>query len=106
MLARQSGQTVMEYVILIVIILAALLVMQVYMKRGISGRWQAAFDDIGDQYDPLRTNGLIRHTLLSNSMTVVNTIPTTINGVNGYFTMRTDTVQSSETKTGSMQVGN
>lgn len=47
---KRKGQSVLEYIILIVIIIAALLTLQVYMKRGVQGRLGSATDDIGDQY--------------------------------------------------------
>ena len=50
MLKIKRGQSVLEYAILIVIIIAALLTLQTYIKRGISGRLKSATDDIGDQY--------------------------------------------------------
>lgn len=49
-LRKRRGQSVLEYIILIVIIIAALLTLQVYMKRGLQGRLGSATDDIGDQY--------------------------------------------------------
>ena len=42
----------MEYAILIIIIIGALLSIQVYIKRGVQGRLRAAADDIGDQFKP------------------------------------------------------
>ena len=53
---RQRGQSTLEYVILIIIILGALLSIQVYIKRGIQGRLKSATDDIGDQFKPGGTN--------------------------------------------------
>lgn len=50
MLQTKRGQSVLEYAILMVIIIAALLTLQTYIKRGISGRLKSATDDIGDQY--------------------------------------------------------
>ena len=47
---KRKGQSVLEYIILIVIIIAALLTLQIYMKRGLQGRLASATDDIGDQY--------------------------------------------------------
>lgn len=47
---KRNGQSVLEYIILIVIVIAALLTLQVYMKRGLQGRLKQATDDIGDQY--------------------------------------------------------
>ncbi|MFC1510573.1 hypothetical protein ACFL49_02825 [Candidatus Omnitrophota bacterium] len=51
----KQGQSTLEYAILIVIIIAALLSVQVYIKRGIQGRFKSATDDIGDQFSPSNT---------------------------------------------------
>ena len=40
MLKLRQGQSVLEYAILMVIVIAALLSLQVYIKRGIQGRDQ------------------------------------------------------------------
>ena len=50
MLNIKRGQSVLEYAILMVIIIAALLTLQTYVKRGIQGRLKSATDDIGGQY--------------------------------------------------------
>ncbi len=49
-LNQKRGQSTIEYAILIVIIIGALLTIQVYIKRGIQGRLKSSADDIGDQY--------------------------------------------------------
>lgn len=53
---REKGQSTLEYAILIIIVLAALLSIQVYIKRGIQGRFKSAADDIGEQFSPGNTN--------------------------------------------------
>ena len=53
---RQKGQSTLEYAILIIIIIGALLSIQVYIKRGVQGRLKSATDDIGDQFSPGNTN--------------------------------------------------
>ena len=55
-LNRHRGQSTLEYVVLIIIIIAALLSIQVYIKRGVQGRLKSASDDIGDQFSPGNTN--------------------------------------------------
>lgn len=45
-----KGQSTLEYAILIIIIIGALLSIQVYIKRGVQGRLKQATDDIGDQF--------------------------------------------------------
>lgn len=47
---RQKGQSTLEYAVLIVVIIGALLSIQVYVKRGIQGRMKDSADQIGDQY--------------------------------------------------------
>ena len=53
---RQKGQSTLEYAILIIIIIGALLSIQVYIKRGIQGRLKSATDDIGTQFSVGNTN--------------------------------------------------
>ncbi len=53
---KKRGQSTLEYAVLIIIIIGALLSIQVYIKRGIQGRLKGAADDIGDQFSPGFTN--------------------------------------------------
>jgi len=62
---NKRAQSTLEYAILIVIILAALLSIQVYLKRGIQGRFKSSTDDIGDQFSPGNTNYISRTTTSS-----------------------------------------
>jgi uncharacterized protein (UPF0333 family) len=64
--ARTKGQTTLEVVILIGFVVAALIAMGVYMKRGIQGRLRSSSDQIGEQYSAGYTTG----TYITN--TVVN----------------------------------
>ncbi len=94
----RRGQSTLEYVILILIVVAALLTMQVYMKRGVQGRWKSAVDDMGDQYDPNSTalNLVYNYDTSSSSEVRVETMP----GKSEYVTMRYDNTISSESKKG------
>ncbi|MFA5089044.1 MAG: hypothetical protein WC552_08460, partial [Candidatus Omnitrophota bacterium] len=58
-LNKRKGQSTVEYAILIVVIIGALLAIQVYLKRGLQGRIKQAADDIGDQYSPGNANQMI-----------------------------------------------
>jgi len=49
-LSKKKAQSSLEYAILVIIVLGALLSIQVYIKRGIQGRLRSATDDIGEQY--------------------------------------------------------
>jgi len=56
MFRGRKGQSTLEYSVLIAIVVAALLAMQIYMKRGVQGKLRAAADDIGQQFDAHRTS--------------------------------------------------
>jgi cytoskeletal protein RodZ len=55
-LNQKRGQSTLEYAVLVVVIIGALLTIQVYIKRGVQGRLKSAADDIGDQYSDGNTN--------------------------------------------------
>ena len=56
MFLNKRGQSTLEYGILIAIVVAALLAIQIYMKRGVQGRLGSAADDIGEQFDAKKTS--------------------------------------------------
>ena len=64
---QKRGQSTLEYAVLIVVIIGALLTIQVYIKRGVQGRLRSAADDIGDQYSDGNTNEV--KTTIRNSST-------------------------------------
>lgn len=74
-LLRGRGQTTLEYATVLIAVAAALVTMQVYVKRGISGRLRAAADSTGEPYDPRNTES--RLTLASGSDTVTRSITIT-----------------------------
>jgi uncharacterized protein (UPF0333 family) len=55
---KSKGQSTLEYVILLGFIVAALIAMGIYMKRGISGRLRTSTDQVGAQYSAKNTTGL------------------------------------------------
>ena len=97
----RRGQTTLEYIVLIIIVMGALLAISNYFKRGLQGRWKTAIDDMGDQYDPRTADSVIRHTLTQNT----NTTIIAMNDVGGYWTQRTDSSLSTDQKTGNVTVG-
>lgn len=98
---KRKGQSVVEYMALVCIILGALIGGGFYFKRGIQGRWRASIDDLGDQYDPRYTNTSITHGLRSNMETVI----TTYEQAGGFWTIRDDYSNVLETKTGTLRIG-
>ncbi|MCX5706988.1 MAG: hypothetical protein NTW13_04970 [Candidatus Omnitrophica bacterium] len=63
-LRKKSGQSTLEYVILTGFVVAALIAMGIYMKRGFQGRLKESTDQVGQQYSPGIT--------ISNYTTVAN----------------------------------
>lgn len=54
---KGSGQSTLEYAILIAVVIAVLITMQVYIKRAMSGRTKDLADQqFGRQFDPLRSD--------------------------------------------------
>ncbi|MFT5387934.1 MAG: Flp pilus assembly pilin Flp [Lysobacterales bacterium] len=53
----KNGQAVIEYIMLIIVIIGALIIFQKYIVRAISGRWKSSGDGIGfgRLYDPKET---------------------------------------------------
>ena len=71
-LKKVKGQSTMEYAILIIIIIGALLSIQVYIKRGVQGRLKSAADDIGEQFSPGNTNSTVVTKSHSNTADTFN----------------------------------
>ena len=98
---RKKGQSVVEYAMLFVIVMAAFVATSSYIKRGIQGRWKQAIDDMGEQYDPTVMNTFVNHSIRVNAETRLMTQ----NVANGYWTNRYDTSNTIERKTGFEAVG-
>jgi uncharacterized protein (UPF0333 family) len=88
---NNKGQTTLEYIILIVIIIAALLTIQGYLKRGIQGRLRSSADDIGEQYESTATN----HTRTTRVASVTNERTTQAGEFTGFIGQENKTVDES-----------
>lgn len=51
MLKNKRGQSILEYVIIIVVVVGALIAINIYMKRGVEGKLRESTDQIGEQFD-------------------------------------------------------
>ena len=69
-----KGQGTLEYAVVLAAVSAALLAMQIYAKRGISGELRRAADSTGEQYDPRNTTGKITLGSLSDTTTTSTTL--------------------------------
>ncbi len=88
--AKTKGQSTLEYVILIGFVVAALIAMGVYMKRGIQGKLRESTDQVGEQYSAYHTSGT--YTVVSNM------VQTETQALSGQVTTDIDT--NKQTKTG------
>ncbi len=70
---NKRGQSTLEYAIIIAVVVGALLAIQVYVKRGVQGRFKQASDDIGDQFSA-KSGTYITNTISSVNSTE-NTTP-------------------------------
>jgi len=98
---RTKGQTTVEYILLIIIVLGAFLGGGSYVKRSLQGRWKSSVDELGRQYDPRVANAAVLHRIISNSDTRIYTF----NTIDGYHTRRFDITNMIERRTGFEAVG-
>ena len=98
----KCGQSMLEYSILMIIIVAAFLTMQVYIKRGFQGRWKQAVDGMGEQYDVNGFDSSVRYTLDTSTESMLCAVygQQLYNGDVGMITYREDSSTSTERKTG------
>jgi len=55
-LRKRTAQSTLEYAVLVVVLIGALLSIQTYLKQGIMGKMKSSTDDISaEQYDPEKT---------------------------------------------------
>ncbi|MDP2940619.1 MAG: hypothetical protein Q8O13_11220 [Candidatus Omnitrophota bacterium] len=101
----KHAQISLEAIILIIIVVAALLTMDIYLKRAIQGRWRGASDEIGEQYEYGHTNSDFTFSVVSNTETLISTEETRQGEGNVVITTnRVDLTDMSETKTGTEYV--
>jgi len=90
-----TGQSSLEYAIVIVAIIAALLGMQAYTKRGLQGRLRATADELSaQQYEPRNTVSDI--TTTQNSDITTNTQTEIIDNGKKYNTTTTTNINYQE----------
>jgi len=49
---KNRGQTTAEYAVLLGLVIAAVMAMQIYVKRGLQGKVKLETDKLGTQYEP------------------------------------------------------
>lgn len=68
-LFSRSGQNLLEYGVFLALIIASLLIMQIYIKRSYQGRLKAEADQVGQQYAPKHTHSLSTVNSTSDTLT-------------------------------------
>lgn len=92
MFKQLRGQTVLEYALLLAAVVAGLVMMQIYAKRGLQGKYKIYGDNLGSQYSPGRvTDSTIATVTLSNSSESSN------NGLTTVTSSETKSVNNNET---------
>jgi uncharacterized protein (UPF0333 family) len=91
-ICNRRGQSTLEYAILILIVIVALLAMQVYLKRGVQGRMRESTDNIGEAYSPA-------YTVSEFTLTSASTTHETVEGP--AQTSKTELLDRTDTRTGS-----
>lgn len=69
---NRKGQSTLEYGLIIAVVVAALITMQSYIKRGLQGKVKASVDDIGEQFSPGSTSSTYRSTVTVSSRETTN----------------------------------
>ena len=65
----KKGQSILEYVVLFGLVISALLIMHIYIKRAYQGRIKQGADEVSQQYSPGHTTSLIETQTNSSSTT-------------------------------------
>jgi len=57
---KRNGQSTVEYACVLAIMIAAVIIMSVYIKRGIQGHWHSQTSDLfPEQFDPVNTTQVV-----------------------------------------------
>ena len=94
-LNQKRGQSTLEYSLIVAAVVAALIAMQVYLRRGVQGKIKQSADEIGEQFSPTNT---------TSSYTTTTRVTTEEKTLGGENPKSTSTSRQSQTTTGYEQV--
>ncbi|MFH1397223.1 MAG: hypothetical protein ABIH27_01560 [Candidatus Omnitrophota bacterium] len=77
MLRQRRGQSTLEYALVIAAVIAALIAINSYMKKGVEGRLKSSTDQIGKQFE---ANGTFSDSWSVNSTGTTTTTETRVAG--------------------------
>jgi len=97
---RKKGQTLLEFVVLFIVIVAALVSMRAYIQGSFQGKWKETIDGMGKQYDPQGELHVVQ-SMTSNTST---TMSVDTSNAEGYTTSRVDITNTDETKVETIEI--
>jgi len=80
-LNKVRAQSTLEYAVVVACVVAALLGMQFYVRRGIQGKLRQAADETGEQYTPLNVSSNITTQTTSTTTVTQSLVPLSNGGV-------------------------
>ena len=86
---NRKGQSTLEYALIIAVVVAGLLLMQHYIRRGFAGRLKQASDDMGEQYDPTAYSGSFNISQTSRTRQITDDTGVSTNHLNAQVSSRT-----------------
>ena len=100
----RKGQSILEYSILLAVVIAVLLIMQAFVKRGYQGSLKASADKMGEQFSANSTTILDRQNM-AGDQDVVTEVGTTAD-IMGQFTGQLPTALQATTLVGTLDQDN
>ena len=72
LITLRKSQSTLEYAALFAVVVGAIIAGQVYMKRGLQGKYKSSADQLGEQYSFESTTGTVVTTIDSSSNETVS----------------------------------
>lgn len=86
---NKRAQSTLEYAVLISVLVAALIAMQIYIKRGYQGKLREGADSMGEQFSPAHTTYEYTTTSTTNSTEELSEDATTLTTIHNQISDRT-----------------
>ncbi|MBN2097054.1 MAG: hypothetical protein JW714_01095 [Candidatus Omnitrophica bacterium] len=107
-LNKNKGQSSLEFALVLICIVGALIAMRIYVVRALQGRFRQAADQIGEQYELGHTHGTLTTTI---NKQVRNEVESHVEigsreGLHGYASRSREFIEHDDTtRTGTETVG-
>ncbi len=82
--SKRHGQTTVEYAVLLAIVISAMILMQIYVKRASMGRMRTVTDQqLGRQWDPFAASGSLTLTTSTHQKSTLDPTGHSTNAMTG-----------------------